>query len=376
MNATRRLSLLAPVLAFAAAISPAPAAAAGSPGPDPLPEYRPGSQVSGLIRSWGDDRMGPLMKSWEQGFREHQPGVIFSDFLKGTASAQFGLHEWVADLALMGRQLWAYEYYGIYRRSHMYPVEISVATGSFDVEHKSGALTVFVHRDNPLSKLTLGQLDGIFGAERTGGWQGLEWHAEVARTTEGNIRTWGQLGLTGEWADKPIHPYGPPGLYPGAVSFFQTRVLGGADSWNEDLMEFEDRRRMIAALAADRFGIAYTGMCYRTDQVRPVALAEKPGMPFVEPTRSSVADRSYPLARSVYIYFAPDRPDGDAADPRVDPKVREFLRYILSREGQQRVERDGGFLPLPAAMVREQLKKLDDRHAGESDPGGTRVTAQ
>ena len=323
-----------------------------------LPEYQPETKVSGVIRSWGSNHMSTLMKYWEEGFRKYQPSVWFQDSLKGTASAQFGLHVNVADLALSGRELFPYEYYGIYRRSQLYPVEIAVATGSFDVRSKSTALGVFVHKDNPLSKLTMKQLDGIYGDQRTGGWQKIEWVEKgVARSAKENIRTWGQLGLTGEWAGKPIHVYGPPGLYPGGVSFFQTRVMGGADTWNESLQEFDDRKLMMEALANDRYGIAYASAAYKTAQVKALALADKPEGPFVELTRANVGSRSYPLTRTAYIYFAPDRPTGDPV--KVDPKIKEFLRYVLSRQGQADVEREGDHLPLSADLVREQLKKLE-----------------
>jgi phosphate transport system substrate-binding protein len=338
--------------AFAAVSGPTRAQGVAS-----LPEYRPERQVSGVIRSWGSNHMGTLMKTWEEGFRKVQPNVWFQDALKGTASAQFGLHVNVADIALSGRELFPYEYYGIYRRSQLAPVQIEVATGSFDVRAKSTALGVFVHKDNPIARLTLKQLDGIYGDQRTGGWQRIDWVVEgVARGAKDNIRTWGQLGLTGEWADKPIHVYGPPGLYPGGVSYFQTRVMGGADTWNERLQEFDDRKLMLEALARDRYGIAYAAMAYRTAQVKPLALAEKPEGSFVEPTRDHVADRTYPLSRSAYLYFAPDTPTGDRAP--VDPKIREFVRYVLSRQGQMDVVREGDYLPLTADLVREQLKKL------------------
>lgn len=301
--------------------------------------------------------MATLLRYWEQGFRKYQPNVWFADSLKGTASAQFGLHVNVADLALRGRELFPYEYYGIYRRSQLYPVEIEVATGSHRVRGKSTAIGVFVHKDNPLSKLTLQQLDGICGDQRTGGWQKIEWVESAARTAKDNIRTWGQLGLTGEWADKPIHVYGPPGLYPGGVSFFQTRVMGGGDTWNESLQEFDDRKLMLETLAKDRYGIAYAAMAYQTPQVKALALANGPGSAFVEPTRANVANRTYPLSRSAYIYFAPDTPTGDRA--KIDPKLNEFLRYILSRQGQMDVVREGDYLPLTRELAREQLKKLE-----------------
>ena len=326
----------------------------------PLREYRPQKRVSGVIRSWGSPQMGSLMKRWEAGFHQYQPKVWFEDTLKGTATAQFGLQVNIADLGVSARQIFPYEYYGIYRRSQLRPVEIAVATGSYDVPGKSTALGVFVNKDNPLSRLTLEQLDGIYGDQRTGGWQGLEWVTQVARSRKANLRTWGQLGLTGAWADKPIHVYGPPGLYPGGVSYFQSKVMGGADIWNEHLREFADRKRMMAALSQDRYGIAYAPIAYETAQVKSLALAEARGGPYVALTRANVANRTYPLARLAYVYFAPDRPTGDPADPKVDPKVREFLRYILSQQGQRDVLREGDFLPLTKDVVRAQLRKLGD----------------
>jgi phosphate transport system substrate-binding protein len=303
--------------------------------------------------------MAGLLKNWQTGFRRFHPDIVFSDFLKGSASATYGFAENVAELGLSGRQIYTYENYGVYRRSLMLPVEIEVATGSFNVPHKSFALAVLVHRDNPLARLTLAQLDGIFSDARTGGWQGMIWEKSAARGPEKNLRTWGQLGLTGEWADKPIRLYGPPGLHAGGIGFFQSRVMGGSDIWAEGLMEFEDRAAMVSALAQDRYGIAYTGLNYATQAVKPVALAEKAGGPFVALTRETVASRAYPLSRAVYIYFAPDTPGGEPANPKADPKIREFLRYILSCEGQADVAREGDYLPLTAAVAREQFKKLD-----------------
>lgn len=325
-----------------------------------LPEYRPQKQVSGVIRSWGSRQMRGLMKNWEAGFRKYQPKVFFEDTLKGTASAQFGLQLNVADLALSARLIFPYEYYGIYRRSQLSPVEIAVATGSYDAPGKSAALGVFVNKDNPLSRLTLKQLDGIYGTQRTGGWQGLEWVARVARNAKENIRTWRQLGLTGAWAGEAIHVYGPPGQFPGGVSYFQSRVMGGADTWNGSLREFNDRKQMMAVLGKDPYGIAYAPVAYRTARVKSLALAETRDGPYVAATKVNVANRTYPLARLAYIYFAPDRPNGDPADPKVDPKVKEFLRYILSRQGQHDVRREGDYLPLTKELVREQLRKLED----------------
>ena len=114
---------------------------------------------------------------------------------------------------------------------------------------------------------------------------------------------------------------------------------------------------MMEALGKDRYGIAYAAMAYQTSQVKPLALAERPGTAFVEPTRLNVASRTYPLSRSAYIYVAPDTPTGDRA--KVPPRIKEFLRYILSRQGQSDVAREGDYLPLTPKLVREQRKKLE-----------------
>lgn len=351
---TRRVAL---GVALGSAITWSFGALGAQPAVAPLPDYKPELQLGGgALRFWGSNHMADLLARWEAGFRKQQPNVVFVKTLKGTASAQFALHTNVADIALSGRELYPYEYYGIFRRSQLYPLEFEVATGSLDARGKSTAIGVFVHKDNPLAKLTLKQLDGIFGAERSGGWNKIVWDDSVARGVEGNIRSWGQLGLVGEWAAQPITPYGPPGIHPGGISFFQMRVLGGSDTRNEALLEFDDRQAMLEALAKDRYGIAYAPLAYRAAGVKVLAISDGLSKPYTLPSRASVADRSYPLARSAYVYVAPDTLTGDRA--RMDPKVREFLRYVFSRQGQQDVMREGDHLPLTARAVAQQLRKL------------------
>lgn len=324
-----------------------------------LPDYQPAQKLSGTIRASGNGEMAALMKRWERGFRKYHPDIRFEDWLKGSGSGMYGLEMRTADIALMGRPINPYERYGIYERAWVYPVEIEVATGSYAIPHKSPAYAAFVHKDNPLAKLTLKQLDGIFGAERGGGWKALTWDEAAAHAKADNIRTWDELGLGGAWAGKPIHVYGPPNLGAGAITYFQARVMGGGAIFNEDLREYADRRQMIADLERDPYGIAYAALGYRTAGVKPLALAESAAGPFVELSRKSVADRSYPLSRPVYIYYAIDNEKTEIANPRVDPKVREFLRYVLSKQGQQAVAHEGAYLRLAPAVVDEQLKKID-----------------
>jgi len=326
---------------------------------DELPDYRPQIQVSGVLHSWGNDQMAGLLQRWEVGFKKHHPQVQFQDSLKGTVTAMYGLDLRVADLALMGRPIFPYERYGTYEHSWMYPVAIEVATGSDRALHKSPAYAILVQKDNPLSRIDLRQLDGIFGAERGGGWNALSWDERVARTKAGNLRTWGQLGVTGELADKPIHVYGQPIYGVGAVTYFQARVFGGGAMWNEGLREYSDRAAMIADLSRDPSGIAYAPIGYATAGVKALALGETAAGPFVPLTRQTVTDRTYPLHRPVYIYYTIDNDKSEMSPTRGDPRVKEFLRYILSKEGQEDVIRDGSYLPLTPAAAREQLKLID-----------------
>src|SRR5713226_6718802 len=202
--------------------------------------------------------------------------------------------------------------------------------------------------------------------------RGFKWTPSDARGPEGNIRTWGQLGLTGEWAHQPIQTYGHAPS--GTARFFQWKVLKNSDKWNPNFREYvETGSRMIAdedkaeqvlgirqmlkkELANNRYGIAWTIMpqAKEVPGIKPIALAGRAGGAYVVPSRESFQDRSYPLVRSIYVFLnrAPGKP--------LEPKLKEFLRYVLSREGQELVVKNGSYLPLPAALVREELKKLDD----------------
>jgi phosphate transport system substrate-binding protein len=261
----------------------------------------------------------------------------------------------------MGRPLNPFERYGTYERSWVYPVQIEVATGSVQTPGASPAYAIFVNTGNPLTKLTVKQLDGIFGAQRGGGWQALSWVESAARPASANIRTWRQLGIGGALADKPIHVYGPPLLGAGAVSFFQARVLQGGAIWNEDLREYDNPATMLADLRRDPYGIAYAPLSYGNAGVKAIALSESATGPYVTLTQQTVANRSYPLARPVYINYTIDDERSEIANPRVDPKVDEFMRFVLSAQGQAIVAHDGTYLPLPAAVVRRQLLTLQSR---------------
>jgi phosphate transport system substrate-binding protein len=324
-----------------------------------LASYKPAQtiQTPEILRSWGSNEMAPLMKEWEQAFTRYQPQVRFADTLKGTETAQAALFSHVADMALMSRPILPLERHVMFRREHHLPLEIMVATGSADAPDRSFALSVLVNKDNPLASVTLKQLDGIFGDRRTGAWdEQFIWHPEAGRSADLNIRTWGQLGLTGEWADKSIHLIGyPVTIYSptsGPMLSFRKDVMQGGDIWNPELREFPDGQQIAEALSKDRYSIGYTCVCYKTDALKPLAIAKEQGSSPVQLTKANVANRSYPLDRSVYIYI--DRSPGEP----VDPRVKEFLTYVLSREGQEVVARASGYLPLTPKLAIEQRKKL------------------
>ena len=331
---------------------------------DGLPHYKPEQHAFGVLRLWGLNYLGDsdLAKGWEEGFRKYQPDVDFEYHLPTALTAIPALITGVADLGASRNITWD-ELLAFQRTFNYDPLEITMVTGSFDVPGWANALGVFVHKDNPISKLTLKQLDGIFGAERDGGWQGTTWHPEVARSAKENIRTWGQLGLTGEWKDKPIHVYGVNLSYHQNLRFERV-VFHGGDKWNEDLHEYANyskadgtiaigAQELMEDLSKDRYGIAYSGMQNLTPQTKAVALAVKEGGPSVELTMENVHNRTYPLfgAEFFYINRKPGQP--------IDPKVKEYVRYVLSREGQQEVARDGKFLPLIPEVVSKELRKLD-----------------
>ena len=329
-----------------------------------LPHYLPKQQYTGWIRLHGSNYLsdGMLGELWQQGFAKYQPGIRISYFLPTAAVAFAALYYNQADL-VVGHRPGFYDLLAYERVMNSDPVEITAVTGSFDVGGWENSLTILVNEDNPLKCINLEQLDGVFGAARDGGWAGTNWHSEWARGPEKNIRTWGQLGLTGEWADKPINAYGFSLRYNTATDF-SDRVLKASDKWNEGIHGYgnivkPDGSRYIEAdqitdnLGKDRYGIAYNRFRGDRARVKRVAVAAGAGKACVEHTIDNVQNRTYPLYNEQYFYTSVK--PGTA----MDPKVKELLRYVLSQEGQAEVMRDGKYLPLTAEVVREQLKKLE-----------------
>ena len=323
----------------------------------PAPQYRPQTTITDTISSWGSKDMAGLLTAWQQGFSKHHPEARYTSMMKGNETAQAALYTEAADLAFMDREILLIERHVLLRRKHHLPFEIVVAKGSYRGPDKAPALAVFVHKDNPIGRLTIQQLDGIFGDFRTGAWDNkFLWHPEFGRSAAANIRTWGQLGAKGEWANQPIQTYGYPGTsyspLPGEVMTFRAKVMKGGDTWNPTLREYETGQKIAQALDKDRFGIGYASLADQTGSLKPIAIARAESGPYVELTKKSAGDGAYPLTRAAYVYI-----DHGPNEP-LKPKVKEFLAFMLSEEGQRLVAQDGGYLPLSAQELREQLNKL------------------
>ncbi len=324
------------------------------------PAYVPQVEhVTGNISIWGHGALGgrfdfieAVVKKWEAGFHRSQPGVTFDNRLYGTASAMGALYTGTGDLALLGREVWPFEITAFKEVKGYAPTGIDVVTGSLKTRNHGYAVVVFVHKDNPIRGLTLSQLDAIFGLERKRGGA--------------PVRTWGDLGLGGEWADKPVHPYSFS-LERGFTDFLDDAVLGGSRRWRPDVREFEDLpgslggatdggQRMLDAMAGDKYGVAFSGALYGNADVKAIPVALDEHSPFVMADTGTVTNHGYPLTRIITLFL--DRAPGQP----VAPPVREFVRYILSHDGQQAVLDDGGgYLPILAPEAARQLKKLETK---------------
>lgn len=332
-----------------------------------LPEYRPEQKVSGTLRIAGNNYIGdsPLGKYWMDSFSKHHPGVTFDVNLHTAAIAIGSLYSKAADIGATGRRALWIEHLAFQRTFGYNLLEVVATTGSYDVPGWSNALVFFVNKDNPISRLSFEQLDGIFGSEREGGWirNNQEWSTAVARGPDKDLRKWGQLGLTGEWADQPINPYGLNLRYEQSLRVSDP-ILKGSDKWNERIKLYAnypgpDGQLKRAAdsvadnVANDRYGIGYGSIKDMGPQHKILALSKNNDGNYVYPTIETAQNRSYPLIGETYFYL--NRAPGTA----LDPKVKEFVRFVLSRDGQALVARDGKYLPLTAEAAAAQRKLLD-----------------
>jgi phosphate transport system substrate-binding protein len=292
---------------------------------DALPPYAPLAGLTGKFTSIGESATTNVVARLAAEFRRIYPDVTLEITASLTSIGPSALLEGRADIVPMSRELTAEEVQGFTKKYGYPPTEIKVA---------ADALAIYVEKRNPVPGLTLGQLDGIFSrTQRRGG---------------SSIETWGQAGLTGEWANRPITLYGY-GPEDGARQVFQQQALGGGE-FRLSLRVEGGGSSIVQGVAANPGAIGFASIFFACKGVRVVPLAGADGR-FCAPTTENIRSHQYPLSRFLYIYVnkPPRRPFGGPA--------AEFLRFLLSREGQQIVA-DGGNIPLDAATVNEGRRGL------------------
>jgi phosphate transport system substrate-binding protein len=289
-----------------------------------LPAYQRTSGVSGSLNSVGSDTMNNMMTLWAETFRKFYPSVKVQVEGKGSSTAPPALIAGTAQFGPMSRQMRASEIDQFEARYKYKPTEL------YD------ALAVYVHKDNPITKLSLAQIEAIFGKTRKRGYKQ-------------NITTWGQVGLTGDWANRPISLYGRNSAS-GTYGFFKEHTLKNGD-FKDTVKEQPGSASVVQGITEDRFGIGYSGVGYRTSGVKPLALAEAEAGPFVEGTYANVQSSKYPLSRFLYLYV------NKAPGKALDPLAAEFVKLIFSKEGQEGVVKDG-YMPLPAKLAQAELAKV------------------
>jgi phosphate transport system substrate-binding protein len=295
---------------------------------DGLPEYKPVQGVSGSVKSIGSDTLNNLMTMWAESFKKLYPNVKIEIEGKGSTTAPPALISGAAQFGPMSREMKAEELDAFEKKFGYKPTAIPT---SLDM------LGVFVHKDNPIKKLSLQQVDAIFSKNRLGG-------------AKDDVATWGQLGLKGEWAGKPISLYGRNSAS-GTYGYFKENALFKGD-YKDSVKEQPGSSSVVQGVASDKYAIGYSGIGYKTADVRAVPLAAKEGETAIEATEENAYSGEYPLARFLYIYV--NIKPGEV----FDPLRREFIKYVLSKQGQSDVEKDG-YYPLLPPMASDALMIIE-----------------
>jgi phosphate transport system substrate-binding protein len=292
-----------------------------------LPKYEGVKAVSGTIKTVGSDTMNNLMVLWGEGFKKFYPGVQTEVDGKGSGTAPPALIAGTATFGPMSREMKSKEIDDFEEAFGYKPIALPT---SIDM------LAVYVHKDNPIQGLTLQQVDAIFSKTRNGG-------------LEKEIRTWGELGLTGEWANQPISLYGRNSAS-GTYGYFKKVALFKGD-YKDSVKEQPGSSSVVQGVASDRFGIGYSGIGYKTADVRAVPLAIDAKSKMIPATAKFAYTGDYPLARFLWLYV--NREPGK----KLDPLRHEFLRYVFSRQGQENVIK-AGYYPVTGAIAAKAGKSV------------------
>ncbi len=293
-----------------------------------LPEYKPVEGVSGTIKSVGSDTMNNLMTLWGEGFKKFYPNVQIEIEGKGSSTAPPALIQGSSNFGPMSREMKSAEIDDFEKKFGYKPTALPT---SIDM------LAVYVHKDNPVKGMSLAEVDAIFSKERKRG------HKE-------DITKWGQVGLTGDWANHPISLYGRNSAS-GTYGFFKEHTLAKGD-YKDSVKEQPGSSAVVQGVASDKYGIGYSGIGYKTADVRAVPLAPKDGAEYVSATPENAYSGEYPLSRFLFLYV------NAKPGTEMDPMRREFIKFIFSKQGQEVVVKDG-YYPVPAAIATEALKSLE-----------------
>jgi len=292
-----------------------------------LPKYQQTEAVSGNIKSVGSDTMNNLMTFWAEGFKKMYPNVRVEIEGKGSSTAPPALIAGTSNFGPMSRPMKSSEVADFEKKFGYKPTSLPT---SIDM------LAVFVHKDNPIKSLTLAQADAIFSKTRK-------------RGAEKDVRTWGDLGLKGQWANKPISIYGRNSAS-GTYGFFKEHVLGNGD-YKDSVKEQPGSSAVVQGVASDKFAIGYSGIGYKTADVRAVPLAAAAGDTAIPAEAEYAYTGDYPLARFLLLYINYE------PNSKLDPLRGEFVKFIFSQQGQEQVVKDGYF-PIPATIATKVLNSV------------------
>jgi phosphate transport system substrate-binding protein len=310
-----------------------------------LPSYQPRKDIklAGTFKGAASDVLPPLVNRWIAGFRKYYPNVHFE--VSPPYAGSLGAKELVKeklDFVFVSRELKPDDITDFKARFGYQPLSVPISGGSYRHFGFLDAIGFFVHKGNPIEKLTYEQIDALYSSTHYRGGK--------------QIKTWGELGLTGEWADKPVHLYGIK-PWNGFEEFIRQKILSVDDKrgeWREDIKFDKVVFPVARRVEDDRYGIGYSGIAYIDAGVKMLPLAENRNGPFYAPTYENVVLATYPLSRLVYFNTnkAPGKP--------LNPAVAEFLRYILSKEGQQAVLDHALYVPLRANQVNSARALVDN----------------
>ena len=285
--------------------------------------YQKESGVSGNLNSVGSDTLANLMTLWAESFRLFYPNVNIQIQAAGSSTAPPALTEATSNLGPMSRKMKSKELAAFEKKYGYKPTAVPVAIDS---------LAIFVNKDNPIKGMSIKQADAIFSATRRCGGAS-------------DIKTWGDIGLSGSWRDRAIQIYGRNSVA-GTYGYFKKRALCKGD-FKDTVNEQPGSASVVQGVTKSINGIGYSGIGYRTSGVRPIAISKK-GDGFIEPTGENAINGTYPLSRFLYVYV------NKQPNNSLPPLERAFMKMVLSKEGQEVVIKDG-YIPVPAKVTNEYI---------------------